>query len=132
MRARLYSALQEWRDGINLPVFLLAAGFNVFLIAFGGLFTETASNTFQRLLSFITTNFGWYYVLTTAFLLGSFYGFSRAATAISASEIREKSLHSVSLPGSPCCSLREWEWVWCSGESRNLLIIINPRPGPNR
>lgn len=70
MSAKLYRALREWREGISPPVFFLAAGFNVFLIGFGGLFTETAGRVFQNLLDFITSTFGWYYVLSTAFFVG--------------------------------------------------------------
>jgi choline/glycine/proline betaine transport protein len=70
MTAKLYSALREWREGVSLPVFLLAAGFNIFLIAFGGVFTETAGRVFHNVLTVITSIFGWYYVLTTAFFLG--------------------------------------------------------------
>ncbi len=70
MMFNIATSLREWREGVSLPVFLLAAGFNILLIAFGGFFTETAGGVFQHLLAFITTSFGWYYVLTTAFFLG--------------------------------------------------------------
>ena len=70
MKSQVNKALQEWRNGICLPVFLLAAGFNLFLIGFGGFFTSTAGRVFERLLDFITTTLGWYYVLTTAFFVG--------------------------------------------------------------
>lgn len=70
MIVNLGNVLRDWRKGVNLPVFLLAGVFNILLIAFGGFFTETAGKLFQSLLSFITQSFGWYYVLTTAFVLG--------------------------------------------------------------
>lgn len=61
--------LREWRDGICPPVFFPAAGFNIALILFGALWTETAGRVFSATLTFITTVFGWYYVLTTAGVL---------------------------------------------------------------
>ena len=60
------ASLIEWRDGICPPVFFLAAAFNVTLILFAGLWTETAGRVFQAMLTFITETFGWYYILATA------------------------------------------------------------------
>ncbi|WP_454062471.1 BCCT family transporter [Candidatus Nitrospira salsa] len=70
MKLSLLNALRDWRDGVSLPVFLLAAGFNIILIGFGGLFTETAGTLFDNLLNFISMKLGWYYVLTTSFFVG--------------------------------------------------------------
>ncbi|MEX2493245.1 MAG: BCCT family transporter [Nitrospirales bacterium] len=70
MRFNVYHALREWREGVSLPVFGLAASFNILLLGFAGVFTETAGNVFQNLLAFITTSFGWYYVLIMSFFLG--------------------------------------------------------------
>ncbi len=58
--------LREWRDGICPPVFFSAAAFNIALIIFAGLWTDTAREVFKATLVFITDTFGWYYVLTTA------------------------------------------------------------------
>ena len=58
--------LREWRDGVNPPVFFAAAAFNVTLILFAGLWTETAGKIFQTTLTFITETFGWYYILVSA------------------------------------------------------------------
>lgn len=60
----------EWRDGVSRPVFFSAAAFNIALILFAGIWTEVAGNLFQAILNFITTYFGWYYILTTAGILG--------------------------------------------------------------
>lgn len=62
-------SLREWRAGISPPVFFSTAAFNLALIAYAGLWTESASRTFSTLLQFITETFGWYYVLTTAGIL---------------------------------------------------------------
>jgi len=59
----------EWWDGVSRPVFFSAAAFNIALILFAGIWTETAGNLFQAVLSFITKYFGWYYILTTAGIL---------------------------------------------------------------
>ena len=58
--------LIEWRDGVNPPVFFAAAAFNVALILFAGLWTDTAGRVFQAILTFITQTFDWYYILATA------------------------------------------------------------------
>ncbi len=62
--------LVEWRDGISPPVFFAAAIFNTALIVFAGVWTESARLVFAATLSFITEFFGWYYILTTAGILG--------------------------------------------------------------
>ena len=56
----------EWRNGVSRPVFFSAATLNIALILFAGIWTETAGKLFQTVLNFITTYFGWYYILTTA------------------------------------------------------------------
>ena len=61
-----HSALREWRDGVCPPVFFSAAAFNIALILFAGLWTDTAGRVFAATLHFITNVFGWYYVLATA------------------------------------------------------------------
>lgn len=58
--------LREWRDGVSPPVFFAAAAINSALIIFAGVWTDTARQVFNATLAFITTTFGWYYVLTTA------------------------------------------------------------------
>ena len=63
---RIQALLREWRDGVNPPVFFAAAAFNVTLILFAGLWTDTARIVFQATLTFITETFGWYYILATA------------------------------------------------------------------
>jgi choline/glycine/proline betaine transport protein len=55
---RIKTLLREWRDGVNPPVFFAAAAFNVALILFAGLWTETAGKIFQTTLTFITETFG--------------------------------------------------------------------------
>lgn len=50
-------------------MFFSAAVFNLSLIFFAGIWTETAGSLFQSVLNFITKYFGWYYVLTTAGIL---------------------------------------------------------------
>ena len=62
--------LREWQKDVSLSVFLLAEGFNVLLIAFRGFFTKTAGRVFQDLFSSMTSSFGWYKVLATAFFPG--------------------------------------------------------------
>ena len=69
MPLRLKRLWVEWRDGVSRPVFFSAATFNVALILFAGIWTETARRVFQSVLNFITTYFGWYYILTTAGIL---------------------------------------------------------------
>ncbi len=63
---QIHKALREWREGVNPPVFMAASAFNIALILFAGIWTETAGAIFQSLLSFVTQTFGWYYILTTA------------------------------------------------------------------
>lgn len=63
-------ARREWQEKVNIPVFLLAAGFSLSLILFGGIYSDTAGKGFENLLSFITTMFGWYYVLAMGFFVG--------------------------------------------------------------
>ena len=58
--------LVDWRNGINPPVFFVAAGLNIGLILFAGLWTDTARTVFQAVLMFITHTFDWYYILATA------------------------------------------------------------------
>ena len=71
--------LRDWRDKISVPVFVLAASFNVLIIAFGTLWTETAGRVFGSVLSFITKYFGWYYIAVVSALLVFvvWLGFSR-------------------------------------------------------
>ncbi len=69
MIARFQKLWIEWREGVSRPVFFSAAAFNVTLILFAGIWTETAGELFRALLNFITTYFGWYYILTTAGIL---------------------------------------------------------------
>ncbi len=69
MNVRLKALWIEWRDGVSRPVFFSAAAFNVALIFFAGIWTKTAGDLFQVVLNFITTYFGWYYILTTAGIL---------------------------------------------------------------
>ncbi len=66
MTRHIKDSLIEWREGISPPVFFLAAAFNVGLILFAGLWTETAGRLFQAILTFITQTFDWYYILATA------------------------------------------------------------------
>ena len=61
--------LQEWIDGVSFPVFAIAAVFNVSVILFGTLWTETAGRVFAATLAFITDYFGWYYIVIVAFFL---------------------------------------------------------------
>ncbi len=74
-------SLIEWRDGINPPVFYAAALFNIALILFAGIWTDTAGQIFESTLEWITKTFGGYYILATAgflifvlWLLSSRYG----------------------------------------------------------
>ena len=65
----LNRALCEWHDGVSPPVFFAAATLNIALITFAGFWTELAGRVFQSTLGFITSTFGWYYILTTAGIL---------------------------------------------------------------
>jgi hypothetical protein len=93
---RIKALLLEWRDGVNPPVFFAAATFNVTLILFAGLWTDTAGRFFQATLTFITETFGWYYIL--------------------ALERKMKSRSIAEARGLPCCLPQEWGWDWFSGE----------------
>jgi choline/glycine/proline betaine transport protein len=55
--------LREWAEGVSLPVFGIAATFNVAIILFGTIWTETAGRVFSTTLGFITDYFGWYYIV---------------------------------------------------------------------
>jgi len=70
---------REWLEEVSLPVFSVAAVFNVGIIAFGAIWTETATQVFSAVLHAITTYFGWYYiVIVSAFLVFVVWlGFSR-------------------------------------------------------
>jgi len=63
------SLLRDWRDKISVPVFTLAAAFNISIILFGAIWTDTASRVFSATLSFITNVFGWYYIAVVSLLL---------------------------------------------------------------
>jgi uncharacterized membrane protein YjjP (DUF1212 family) len=86
---RIQALLREWRDGVNPPVFFAAAAFNVALILFAGLWTDTARIVFQATLTFITETF-----------------LERKMKSRSIAEAR----------GLPCCLPQEWGWDWFSGE----------------
>jgi choline/glycine/proline betaine transport protein len=59
----------KWHDTILLPVFLPAV-FVIFLIVIGTISNPSlAGNFFASILSFITTNFGWFYMLSVAIFL---------------------------------------------------------------
>ncbi len=67
-RARQF--FETWTKMMKPPVFFGAGGFVLAVIAFGGIWTATAKEVFSETLAFISTNFGWYYVLiTTVFLV---------------------------------------------------------------
>ena len=61
---KLPGFLREWFDTMNPPVFFGAAALMIGIIIFGGLFTESAGIFFKEILSFISTYFGWFYVLS--------------------------------------------------------------------
>ncbi|MEJ2532736.1 MAG: BCCT family transporter [Halioglobus sp.] len=61
--------LVEWRQRVSMPVFLLAAGFNVAIIFFAIGWTELARVTFANILQFVTHYFGWYYILIVSVFL---------------------------------------------------------------
>ena len=63
------SWLQDWRDKISVPVFALAASFNIVIILFGSLWSDTAGRVFDTTLAFITKFFGWYYIAVVSVLL---------------------------------------------------------------
>ena len=73
------SWLQDWREKISVPVFALAASFNVSIILFGSLWPDTAGRVFDATLAFITKFFGWYYIAVVSLLLVFviWLGFSR-------------------------------------------------------
>jgi choline/glycine/proline betaine transport protein len=58
---------KHWFTMINPPVFFGAGGFVLALIIFGGNWTDLANRIFSATLDFITTHFGWYYVLIVSF-----------------------------------------------------------------
>lgn len=73
------SLLRDGREKISVPVFALAAAFNVSIIAFGAIWTETAGQVSGTTLSFVTRYFGWYYITVVSVLLVFvvWLGFSR-------------------------------------------------------
>ncbi len=54
---------RRWLTMMNPPVFFGAGLFVLSVILFGGIWTETAGWVFENTLNFITTYFGWYYIL---------------------------------------------------------------------
>ena len=48
---------------VNKPVFITSSILIIGFIVFGAFFTETAGALFSYLQSFITTNFGWFFIL---------------------------------------------------------------------
>jgi len=70
MWTKIKQFFRTWLTMMNPPVFFGAGGFVLAVIIFGGIWTRTAERVFSQTLSFISTNFGWYYVLiTTVFLV---------------------------------------------------------------
>jgi len=60
----------RWSKMMNPPVFIGAAVTTIGIIIFGAVWTKTAKNAFSNMLDFITTYFGWYYVIVVfAFLV---------------------------------------------------------------
>ncbi len=54
----------------NPVVFFSAAAFILVFVIFSATFTDAASKGFDAILAFITTNFGWLYILSVAIFLG--------------------------------------------------------------
>jgi len=65
MRERIRQFFQNWFTMINPPVFFGAAGIVIIFILFGGIWTETAHRVFNQVLTFISDNFGGYYIFLT-------------------------------------------------------------------
>lgn len=65
MQDRIREFLNNWGKEINPPVFAGAGGLVIAFIVFGGIWTATARQVFDQVLSFISTNFGAYYVYLT-------------------------------------------------------------------
>lgn len=63
------SKAPTWLDGVNPPVFLVSAAVAVVFVLFGVAFTDRAAALADLALGFITTTFGWLYVLAVGFLL---------------------------------------------------------------
>ena len=54
---------------INPPVFIVSAALLVSLLSLAVALPETSSQAFSALLSFVSVNFGWFYVVSIAFFL---------------------------------------------------------------
>ena len=68
-------------DSICKPVFFISAGLILFVCVYGAGFSEHAAITFNSLQSWLTTNFGWFYMASIAFFFGFvvYLAFSRFA-----------------------------------------------------
>lgn len=63
MQEKITTFFKRWASMMNPPVFIGAGGTVILFILFGGIWTETATRTFESVLQFITNRLGWYYVL---------------------------------------------------------------------
>lgn len=57
------------REHTNPPVFITSAAVILAFVAFGVLFTETTGSAASAVLGFITTYFGWFYIISVSFFL---------------------------------------------------------------
>jgi len=61
--------IADFRETMNPPVFLGAAGLILVFVVYGALFTVHAEATFDAVQSFIVNNFGWFYILAATAVL---------------------------------------------------------------
>lgn len=75
-------AIKKPKIAVNPPVFFTSSGLLVLFLLFGAIFTDTASDVFPAALDFVSTRFGWFYILSVAFFIGFavWLVFSRYAT----------------------------------------------------
>ncbi len=69
----LTQLMREWREGILPPVFFIAAAINIVLIAFAGIWSETAGRLFSAVLHYITDTLGWYYIFAIGVMVISVF-----------------------------------------------------------
>lgn len=69
----------RWREGVDVPLTIAAAGFLVVFVTLGVVFADPVRIGGAHIYAWIAENFGWVYVLGTAFfvLFILFMGFSR-------------------------------------------------------
>jgi choline/glycine/proline betaine transport protein len=62
--------MSERKIAVNPPVFFISGALLLAFLAFGTIFRDTASQVFGEVLAFVSSRFGWFYVLSTAFFVG--------------------------------------------------------------